>query len=81
MAKQKNGNVILGKLVRYLFIYLFIYFKFVHTACRILVPWPGIEPVTSAVKVQCLKHWTTREFPDPFCFILLAKALIWRQVG
>ena len=52
MAKQKNGSAILGKLVSYLFIYyLFIYFKFVHTACRILVPWPGIEPVPSAVKV------------------------------
>ena len=37
MAKHKNGNVILGKLVRYLNSFFFK-FKFVHTACRILVP-------------------------------------------
>ncbi|XDB61413.1 hypothetical protein AB1E18_014770 [Capra hircus] len=33
------------------------------SVCRILVPQPGIEPVSSAVKEQCPKHWTTREFP------------------
>ena len=29
-------------------------------ACGILVPWPGIEPVPLAVKVQSL-YWSTRE--------------------
>ena len=30
-------------------------------ACGILVPHPGIEPMTPAVKVQSLNHWTARE--------------------
>ena len=34
-----------------------------HTACGILVPWPGIKPGPSAVKVQSSSHWTTKEFP------------------
>ena len=32
---------------------------------RILVFWPGIKPVPSAVEVQSLNHWTTREAPVP----------------
>ena len=31
--------------------------------CGILIPWPGIEPMPSAVKVQNPNHWTAREFP------------------
>ena len=34
-----------------------------HRACRILVPWPEIEPVPAAVKVQSRNLWTSREFP------------------
>ena len=30
------------------------------TACRILVPQPGIEPTPLAVRVQSPNHWTTR---------------------
>ena len=33
------------------------------TACRILVPRPGIETVPPAVEVWSPNHWTTREFP------------------
>ena len=44
-----------------LFIYLFIWL--LCTACGIIVPWLGIEPWPSAVKVQSPNHWTTREFP------------------
>ena len=29
-----------------------------HTACRVLVPWSGIEPVPPAVRVRSLNHWT-----------------------
>ena len=29
--------------------------------CRILVPWPGIKLVPSAVEVQIPNNWTTRE--------------------
>ena len=32
-----------------------------HVACRILVPQLGIKPAPSAVEVQILNHWTTRE--------------------
>ena len=36
-----------------------------HMACKILVPWPGIEPGPSTVSVWSPIHWTTREFPAP----------------
>ena len=37
-------------------------YLFGQAACRILVPWPGIEPVPPAVEVWSPNHWTTREF-------------------
>ena len=33
------------------------------TTCRIVVPWPGIEPAPPAVEAQHTNHWMTREFP------------------
>ena len=30
-------------------------------ACEILVLWPGIEPIPSALEAQSLSHWATRE--------------------
>ena len=33
-------------------------------ACRILVPWLGIEPRPMAVKALSPNHWTVREFPS-----------------
>ena len=36
------------------------------TACGILLPRPGIEPVPPAVEVQSPNHWTAREFPCNF---------------
>ena len=47
----------------YLIIYLFIYFWPCCMACQILVPQPGIEPVSPAVETWSPNHWTTREFP------------------
>ena len=38
-------------------------------ACGILVPWPGIEPEPTAVKVRSLVQWTAREFPVPRMFL------------
>ena len=29
--------------------------------CKILIPWPGIKPVSPAVKVQSLNHWAARK--------------------
>ena len=45
-----------------LFVFVFV-FGLCHTACEILVPWPGIEPEPLAVNVQRPNHWTAREFP------------------
>ena len=42
---------------------IYLFFGSRHTACRILVLWPGTRPRSSAVKVQSPNHWTTREFP------------------
>ena len=46
----------------------FFFFWLHHPAYKILVPWPGIEPVPSAVKVWSPNHWTAREFPKVFIF-------------
>ena len=34
-----------------------------HLAYRILLPWWGIQPRSTAVKTLCPNHWSTREFP------------------
>ena len=44
----------------------------------ILVPWPGIEPGPSAVKVRSPNHWIAREFPDATSS---NKGLCWPRVG
>ena len=45
----------------------------------ILVPWPGIEPMSLALEAWSLNHWTTREVPvsqeTPLNFFLLAPLL------
>ena len=43
----------------------FFFFQLPWEACRILVPWPGIEPRPMAVKAPSPNHWISREFP-PF---------------
>ena len=50
-------------LLFFFFFFNFIFFIFwpCHTACRILVPRPGIEPTPPAVEAQSLKHRTARE--------------------
>ena len=35
-----------------------------HTACGILVPWPGIKPVPPAVEAQSANHWTAKGSPS-----------------
>ena len=39
-----------------------------YTACRILVPRPGIKPMPPAVEAQSLHHCTTREVPGRTLF-------------
>ena len=43
------------------FIYLF--FGITSQTCGILIPQPGIKPVSPTVEMQILNHWTTREVP------------------
>ena len=49
--------------------YLFTY-SLHHAAHKILVPQPGIKPVSPAVEAQTLNHWTTREAPEKFKVLL-----------
>ena len=42
---------------------IFTIFFFLADACRIWVPWPGIEPAPPAWRAWGLNHWTTREVP------------------
>lgn len=37
-------------------------------ACGVLVPWPGFEPWTMAVKAPNLNHWTARKLPRQLSF-------------
>ena len=39
----------------------FFFFWPYYAACRILVPWPGSEPVPPALGAQGLNYWTTRK--------------------
>ena len=43
---------------------VFFFFLLCHTASRILVPRPVIDPGPSAMKVWGPNHWTVREFPE-----------------
>ena len=54
-----------------IFQFFFVFsFPLHHVACRILGPWPGIEPVHPAVEAQSPNHWTTREFPPIFQLLI-----------
>ena len=39
----------------------FFFFWQCHVACGILFPWPGIEPISPALALQSLNHWTTSD--------------------
>ena len=36
-----------------------------HAVCRILAPWPGIEPAPPVLEEWNLNHWITSEVPLP----------------
>ena len=59
-----NDIVWLPHLTAFTFRIEFTFFFFPHCmACMILVPWLGVEPMSSTVKTQSPNQWTTREFP------------------
>ena len=50
--------------IKYYFIlncFLLIFFSLHRRVCRILVPQPGIKPVSLALGARSLHHWTPRE--------------------
>ena len=48
--------------------YLFFFVWPCCVACIILIPWPGMEPMSPALESQSLNHWTIREAPATFSF-------------
>ena len=52
---------------------LVVCFVFLHRCCGIIVPRPGIEPRSRAVKVQSLNHSIDREFHKFVFFFLTVK--------
>ena len=48
--------------------FFFFFLLAAHMACRILVLWPGTEPMPPAVESQSLSLWNTRGFPWFFKF-------------
>ena len=47
-------------------LFIFILFWSCCMACGILVPWPGIEPVASAVEAEVLTPWLPGNSPENF---------------
>lgn len=45
----------------YPLLFFFFFFWPVHATCGILVPWPGMEPMTPTLGAWKLNHWTIRE--------------------
>ena len=56
-----------------------LYFFWPHSVtCGILVPWPGIEPVSPTVGAGSVKHWTAREAPRLW-LLNLEKEKVWER--
>ena len=51
------------------FLFLTNFFWLQGTACRVLVPQPGIEPMPPAVKVWCSNHPIASEFRNCLFFM------------
>ena len=57
-----------------LFIYIYLFIYWLHcTAYGILIPQPGIEPVSPTVEAWSPNHWTAREVPrlPPLMLLIL----------
>ena len=57
----------------YFLVFFYFFFGiFLHcAACGILLPLPGIEPVSPAMEVQNFNHWASREVPLRLHFLSL----------
>ena len=47
----------------YLFLFIWLHWVLV-VVCRILIPWPGMEPGSPVLGVQSLSHWSNRDVQD-----------------
>ena len=67
-----GSPALLGKLCgsKHYFLVLFSLLALGHTRCHAKLPGPGIEHAASAVSVQRMNHWTTREVPL-FLYVVL----------
>ena len=70
---EHHPNFALHLFIQFSFFFSFFLSFFLvgahHVACGILVPWPGMETGSSAVKAQSPNHWTSREFPIQFSIL------------
>ena len=56
--------------------WLVFFFRPCHTACGILIPQPGIEPVPLPVEARSPNHWTARECPKLAWVLILISLCI-----
>ena len=77
---REHGVPATGPPGKSLFLF-FIYLFFDHIiASGILVPQPGIEPMTPEVEAQSLNHWTAREVPvSKHIYDLLEGDICWGE--
>ena len=63
-SKPSSALEFLYKLTAWINIGFEVFFSLpYHTVFEILVPQPGIESTSLAVKMQSPNHWTARKFP------------------
>ena len=66
-------------------IYYYYYFKWFYfiwpcsAPWGMLVPWPGIKPVSLALRVQNLNHWTARQAPIWIFIGEVCQPLFWTK--
>ena len=58
---------------------MLVVFFFFATLCGILVSWPGIESMPSAVEAESLNHWIAREVPIFFQVTVIAATYLWKR--
>ena len=76
-----SDSILCPFLFVFLFLFLWVFFRLCLAACRVLVPWPGIKPVSLAVEVWSPNHWTTREFPVVLFFTKTKKKRCHRRMN
>ena len=55
-----------------MFYFIYLFFWPCRAACGILLPLPGIEPLSTILEAQSLNHWTAGDVPTVCLFIFSA---------